>query len=424
MKAMIARLAGGSRLGSRLGFFRRRRGAAALWLAGFWAGAAVGWGGEGSAGSPSPRPSWAPPADQPGARILWTRVLCREPGRYIGWPTIARRRNGELLAVFSGDRDAHVCPWGKVQLIRSRDGGATWSAPQVICNTPLDDRDAGILETRRGTLIVAWFTSLAFEEQARRRAAEGGRWAQWMRHAEKLTPEIRARWLGYWTRRSTDGGKSWGPPVRTSGSAPHGPIELSDGRLLYVGRRNPHRDTELTVEESRDDGRSWRQIASIPVGAGDNPNCFHEPHAVEVAPGRIVALFRYHYHDPATGRFLNERSFLRQAESRDGGRSWTSTRPTSILGYPPHLIRLEDGRLVCVYGRRCPPYGEYARVSRDGGRTWDAAGEIQLARSDSGDLGYPASAALGPRRILTVFYQIAAPGEKTSLMGTLWELKR
>ena len=45
---------------------------------------------------------------------LWTRVICKQHGRYIGWPTIARCKTGELLAVFSGDRDEHVCPWGKM----------------------------------------------------------------------------------------------------------------------------------------------------------------------------------------------------------------------------------------------------------------------------------------------------------------------
>lgn len=52
------------------------------------------------------------------ADCLWTRVICKQPGRYIGWPTIASRQTGELLVVFSGDRDAHVCPWGKTQLVR------------------------------------------------------------------------------------------------------------------------------------------------------------------------------------------------------------------------------------------------------------------------------------------------------------------
>ena len=31
--------------------------------------------------------------------VLWTRVICKQPGRYIGWPTIARCKTGKLLAV-------------------------------------------------------------------------------------------------------------------------------------------------------------------------------------------------------------------------------------------------------------------------------------------------------------------------------------
>ena len=62
-----------------------------------------------------------------GAMEKRSFVICRQPGRYIGWPTIARTAQGELLVVFSGDREAHVCPFGKTQLVRSRDGGKTWS---------------------------------------------------------------------------------------------------------------------------------------------------------------------------------------------------------------------------------------------------------------------------------------------------------
>jgi len=38
-----------------------------------------------------------------------TGVVCKQPGRYIGWPTIVRTSKGELSVTFSGDRDAHVC---------------------------------------------------------------------------------------------------------------------------------------------------------------------------------------------------------------------------------------------------------------------------------------------------------------------------
>ncbi|NOY81305.1 MAG: DUF1080 domain-containing protein [Kiritimatiellaeota bacterium] len=366
------------------------------------------------------RRAWQVEKEQKAAEILWTRVLCKEPGRYIGWPTICRTRGGELLAIFSGDRDAHVCPWGKVQLVRSKDNGETWSEPEIVCNTPLDDRDAGIIQTGTGTLVMAWFTSLAFEETAKAHAGQGGVWGQWLQHAMKLTPDLRERWLGYWTRRSEDNGRTWEPPVRTRGSAPHGPIALSDGRLLYVGRRNPHRGTELTVEESIDDGRSWNQIASIKTAPGDPITAFHEPHAVEAADGTIIAQFRFHFTDPRTHRMDNSKSYLRQAESRDGGRTWTVAHQVPLLGYPPHLIRLRNGWLVSVYGRRLAPYGEYACISHDGGTTWDVENEIKLAGAENGDLGYPASAELADGSILTVYYQIDRPGEKTCLMGTLW----
>ena len=246
---------------------------------------------------------------------------------------------------------------------------------------------------------------------------------QWRHHAEKLTPEIRDEWLGYWTRRSQDNGTTWDAPVRTTGSAPHGPIELSDGRLLFVGRRSPHRKTELTVEESRDDGRSWQQIASIQTAPEDDPNQFHEPHVVETSDGKLVSLFRYHYVAKGAKKRDDRESLLRQSESVDGGKTWTVAKATGLLGYPPHLIRLKDGTLLCVYGRRIPPYGEYACVSRDGGTTWDTENEIKLASAINGDLGYPASAQLEDGSILTVYYQIHKEGEKTCLMGTHWRLK-
>ena len=88
------------------------------------------------------------------AHILESKVICKQPGRYIGWPTIGKRPDGELLAVFSGDRDAHVDPFGKTQLVRSTDGSQTWSEPETINDTPLDDRDTGLCVCADGTVIV------------------------------------------------------------------------------------------------------------------------------------------------------------------------------------------------------------------------------------------------------------------------------
>jgi hypothetical protein len=343
------------------------------------------------------------------ATHIETKVICKQDGRYIGWPTIAKTQSGELVAVFSGDRDAHVCPYGVTQLIRSTDNGKTWNEPVIVNNTPLDDRDAGILQTRRGTLLVSWFTSLAFDTPQFYEA-----YPQWTRHAGKLGPETKERWLGNWTRRSEDYGATWADPVQQNVSAPHGPIELADGRLLYVGTGSKDDNKVIGIEESRDDGRSWQMIGTIPIPADESIDHYHEPHVAEV-DGKLVAMIRYEPMDRAD-------CHLRQSESYDGGKTWTTAHKTPIWGYPPHLTVLDNGWLMVAYGVRRRPYSERACVSRDGGKTWDVENEIILSRAMNGDLGYPASVQLDDGSILTIYYQIDKPGELTCLMSTHWRL--
>src|SRR5437016_5538955 len=97
------------------------------------------------------------------ARVESLDVISKKPRHYHGWPTLTRRRDGQLLLVCSGGREAHVCPFGRVELMPSRDDGATWTWPEVLLDSPIDDRDAGVVETAKGSLLVTTFTSLAFE---------------------------------------------------------------------------------------------------------------------------------------------------------------------------------------------------------------------------------------------------------------------
>jgi hypothetical protein len=346
------------------------------------------------------------------ASILSTKVIYKEPTSYIGWPTITIRRSGELLVVFSGDREAHVCPWGRTQMVRSNDGGKSWSEPITINNTPLDDRDSGIIETEKGTLLVSWFTSLAFEDPKYVPPEEA---EKWRRHAEKIDIKTRKYWFGSWIRRSTDGGASWEEPIKVKVSAPHGPIQLTNGRLIYLGNGEVNGTPTIAAEESLDDGKTWRVIGRVPIERMENLK-FCEPHLVEIEDGRLLAMLR-------TGTRKMEERFLYQTESMDGGRTWSEPHRTPIWGYPPHLLRLKNGWILVTYGRRIYPYGEYACISRDGGNTWEIENEVELCSSMSDDLGYPASVQLQDGSIFTVYYQIDKDGEKPCLMGTHWQLE-
>ena len=75
------------------------------------------------------------------------------------------------------------------------------------------------------------------------------------------------------------------------------------------------------------------------------------------------------------------------------------------MGFPPHLLVLSDGRLLCSYGRRAAPFGQRVMISKDG-ITWNHAAEITL-RDDAPnhDLGYPVSIETMPGEILTFYYQ-------------------
>ena len=135
-------------------------------------------------------------------------TISSQPQLYHGWPTLARTARGELLVVCSGGRESHVCPFGRVELIRSKDGGNTWSFPRVLLDGPIDDRDAGVLVTAKGTILVTTFTSLAYDEptmQKKLASFSPQRRKRWLGAHQRISAEQRKQELGCWMIRSTDG---------------------------------------------------------------------------------------------------------------------------------------------------------------------------------------------------------------------------
>jgi sialidase-1 len=360
----------------------------------------------------------------PAIEVLDTRVVSREPQYYHGWPTLARRRNGELLLVCSGGREDHVCPFGRVELMVSHDNGQNWGWPEVLLDSAIDDRDAGVLETAKGSLLVTTFTSLAYEpllaEAKRKKPGESGAWPAerldaWEAAHNRLSAEQRRAELGEWMIRSTDGGVTWSARYPTIVNSPHGPTQLADGRLLYAGKELWTARQRMGVCESLDDGQSWRWLAEIPARPGDNPRDYHELHAVETGDGRIVVHIRNH-NKANTGEIL-------QTESADGGKSWSVPRAIGVWCLQPSfLLRLRGGKLMMTYGYRRPPFGNQARLSDDWGRTWSEP----LIISGDGlgpDLGYPSTVEFDDGSLLSAWYELMKGSRHAVLRVAHWRLK-
>lgn len=363
-------------------------------------------------------------AAAPNARVLETKTISQQPESYHGWPTVALRRNSDLWVVYSGGRESHICPFGRVELMVSKDQGQSWSWPQVLLDTAIDDRDAGVIETPKRALLVTTFTSLAYDTEAFRKALDGapgalGAWPperlqRWRAAHDRLTNGQRNSLLGHWMLRSPDGGVTWSAAYPSLVNSPHGPFVLANGHILYAGKKLWTDKQRVGICRSTDDGLSWKWETDLPVRPGDDYKQYHELHGAEVSPGRLVVHIRNH--NP------QNRYEILQTESADGGATWTVPHPIGVWGLPSHLLRLRDGRLLMTYGHRRAPFGNQARVSENGGKTWSAPLAIS-ADGAHADLGYPSTVELPDGQLLTIWYELMAGSTKAVLRQARWQLE-
>ncbi len=339
--------------------------------------------------------------------------------RYAGWPTVCKDEEGTLYAVCSGFRVGHICPFGKTAMMKSWDDGKTWSIPMVINDTYLDDRDAGIVCLGGKTLLVSWFAHPTKEYQTTYSGAIRDIWAgshSVLDQYENIPEEHGIG--GSFVRLSRDGGMTWGETVHVPVSAPHGPIVLRNGNLLYLGKELYGRGLEepgaVAAWGSSDQGATWQRLGGVPFPEGTFPHNFHEPHALELPDGTLLGVLR------AQGDEVAHGFTVYKTLSKDGGKTWSTPESLGISGSPPHLLQHSSGAIVLTYARREPPFSERAMLSYDGGETW--SDEIALHNADSSDIGYPSSVELSDGSILTAYYQHAEGENFPSVLYTKWRI--
>lgn len=352
------------------------------------------------------------------AHILKHGIVCAQPDSaygYFGWPSAARLDDGRIVAGCSGLRRRHVDPFGRTVLCTGTPESGFGSCVTVH-DSPLDDRDVGVIALGGQELLVTWFTldTRIFRDGLKKEYPADE--FEVMDAAMRAYPADAQRYVGSWTMRSHDGGASFTQPARCPVSSPHGPVLMRDGRLVYMGKLFPEGMDRpfgnVACAVSRD-GLEWEVCGEVPLPDGVAIGQFHEPHVIELNDGTLMCMIRYHYQDGGLGIY--------KTLSQDGGYTWTMPTDMGIHGSPPHLMRHTSGAIVLTYGWRHAPYGQRARISRDEGATWSDEIILRDDGPDS-DLGYPCSVALPSGDIFTVYYQ-KRPGERlTSILWTLWRI--
>jgi hypothetical protein len=282
------------------------------------------------------------------------------------------------------------------------------------------DRFAAVLPD--GTFVAAG--ACGFEAWDAGRLEEARSLGRWVREIPERPESIAVQSPFLCCQRSADGGRTWErrewevAGVQGMWCFNRGTL-TADGAIVVgvygVDHENRERPYAL---RSADRGRTWRlhdlcaHAAAVPAS---------EAALCETAPGRLTALVR--------GESGPQDHHLLQLWSEDGGRTWSEPVKTGIWGHPAHLLKLEDGRILCTHGYRRQPMGVRAVLSEDGGETWgspvvlrDDGGGHSPHRGEgtgAGDVGYPVSIQLEDGEVLTAYY-ITPADNVTHSAVTIW----
>ena len=309
------------------------------------------------------------------------------------WPNLTRMPDGTIIATIF-NQPVHLGWPGDVECWASTDQGRTWE----YRGTPAVHEP----DTARGNVAAGLAHDNALVVLVSGWSYKGTRVVGQKNTLDKV--------LDPWVCRSTDGGRSWERsgtfdiPKGVPTLVPFGDIERSpDGALGASCYSHTAGTNTAHFFLSRDDGQTWQESAII--GADD----YNETALLCLDEHRWLAACR-----------TRKDGHLDLFASEDGGASWTCRGPLAWPGqHPGHLSKLQDGRLLLVYGLRNQGLrGVGARLSTDEGRTWGPP-IVLVDLEDAQDVGYPSSVQAPDGTIVTAYYCNGIPSHRRYHMGVV-----
>lgn len=312
-----------------------------------------------------------------------------------------------------------------------RSGGIFWSVASERTHPDKRDTEGDIVTLEGGALLLVWsdFYTDGWNDDspcriAMRRSADGGRaWGavavlQDQMGSNVMSPSLLGTSRGtvlftfcckdgpdsamHYVRRSTDGGRTFGPPIPANAGHPRRVanndrlLELRDpqgkygdcGRIVLACRDYPGRAGVMAYSD--DDGLTWQAGSNVPARPDWGSQNFNEPGIVELDQGPLWMCGR------------TTMGFHAQAWSLDRGQTWFAPEPMALKGpcSPLTAERLPD----TAYTRRMGWAGDVlitfpnhdfekyprrytytartpldAAISQDGAKTW---GHVRTIEED------------------------------------------
>jgi predicted neuraminidase len=234
-----------------------------------------------------------------------------EPGIPTWNPVLWREAAGGLILFYKAGPSPET--WSGF-LKRSRDGGQTWSEPELLpagLFGPIKNKPVAGLrgEIVAGTSVESYRAWTSWVDIS----PDGGR--TWSRHGPIAVPGVpkgniqpalwrctdgRLRMAVRTTERvgrvclaeSSDDGRTWSPARATPLPHPNSgldAVKLADGRVLLVHNHTPSGRTPLSLTVSEDDGDTWLVRRALEDGPGE----YSYPAVIQARDGRVHVSYTW-----------------------------------------------------------------------------------------------------------------------------------
>ena len=285
--------------------------------------------------------------------------------------TLAETPNEDILAAWFGGTDEGERDVG---IWLSRRGPQGWSPPTKVASD---------------SQCPCWNPVLCIEGD-QGSAAKPAR--VWLFYKVGRTPES---WSGAY-KTSEDGGKTFSEavllPAGILGPVKNKPLVTPEGHLLCGSSVESYATWAAWVEDFDPRQGTWQKYG--PIVVPENLNGIIQPTLI---PGDLPGSYRmFTRATRAIGKIC-------VSDSKDGGKSWSPARPTSLPNPNSGIdaVRLVDGRVVLVHNDT--PSGRTplnVSLSPDLGETWKPAVVLE---NDPGEYSYPAVIQLRSGDVATTY---------------------